>query len=715
MATGTGQFPNRPFLLRIEVWYNWQSGTRASQHTEVWIDKQSYSPSYSGCCSSFEVWVDSVGLVQSWSGGYDFRNGNNFLIHASDREVNVNGNGDSGAQVYANYDVLGYTQASTWHDGTPPSPPNAPTMTSTSAVTTTSFSANYSRGSDNGNGIDYDHVQWSTNSGFTAVVWDDTPPNGNPSGVSNPSGGSPPVALTPGTTYHVRARSHNVNGWSGWSNTISQATLPSTPPTVSVAPSLNGQSSLLTITPPGGVSGVTEYNIEFRPFGGGTTAYAQPGTTKTFTGLTPGAVYEYRANAEIGTYTSPWSSWTATTQPNPNTNPGNYFDGSTADLADLDYGWVGTVNNSRSEATAFGVDGWDAEFSTTAGVLYRVLGGYVSTHAARVAFTKDATSANQWNAGQSMAADAWAEVAGAQTYTFSIYVNPSRSQRLAAAAMRWNGSTTTRVDGTPQVVPANQWTRLSITTLLPSDTIRAAVRVIDASGTGFSVMLGGQSILLDGAMVSLGAELLPYFDGNTPDTQEYQYDWLGLPFFSDSSRSVNTSVFVDPLADPDCPPVPAPPLPPVIDQDCIEEIGSWRRYFVQIPSTDIPLWGSVLPTLTLRTISTAERQVRIRYYPNPDGLSPDLMDLSNWQGEMILTYIPPDTELTLDGVTQRVWAEVGGNGTVVAGDQLLFGTGGVPATWPELACGVGYIISLDVPLESSAGNLGVDLSLTQRI
>ena len=83
-------------------------------------------------------------------------------------------------------------------------------------------------------------------------------------------------------------------------------------------------------------------------------------------------------------------------------------------------------------------------------------------------------------------------------------------------------------------------------------------------------------------------------------------------------------------------------------------------------------------------------------------MAPDEVDFDQWEAELILTYIPPNTIMTLDSVTQRVRAEVNGAASITA-NQLLYGTDGVPATWPELRCGVAHVLTLDVPLEATRG------------
>jgi len=215
-------------------------------------------------------------------------------------------------------------------------------------------------------------------------------------------------------------------------------------------------------------------------------------------------------------------------------------------------------------------------------------------------------------------------------------------------------------------------------------------------------------------MITMG-QLHPYFDGDTADASNFFYAWEGVANASASTRNAIPQIDnTDALADPDCVAIPLPPMPPVISSDCITEVGTWRRYTVQIPSVEVALWSATLPTMILSTGSVAERQVRIRVYPNPDGLPPDLVNTDVWDAELILTYIPPNTVMTLDSVTQRVRAEIDGAPAIVA-NQLLYGTDGVPATWPALRCGIGYVVSLDVPLDAPSGNLSTRVLLTSKV
>ena len=328
--------------------------------------------------------------------------------------------------------------------------------------------------------------------------------------------------------------------------------------------------------------------------------------------MTPGTSYEWRANAEIGsTYTSPWTEWQAVLQPNPNTNPGDYFDGSTTDTPYSNFSWTGAANNSTSRSDAPVPTGWEGFTTGGSCVVSQASGGWNRASAARVTFIADSTGAGQFGISGNYAAI----VAGNAPYFGSMYLKPSRSQRVHLSII-WLTAGLGVIGpaaGADVVLSAGVWTRVTATGTAPSNAAKAVLWVYDSgSGTGWSTWKGGDTLDMDAAMLTLG-QLMPYFDGATSDTEDYQYVWDGTADASPSIRTVNSTFAEDPLADPDCPPVPLPPLPPIIASDCIVEVGIWRRYMVEVPASEVALWASTLPTIILKTNTTAERQVRIRF------------------------------------------------------------------------------------------------------
>lgn len=714
MATGTAAFPNRPYTLRIELSYNWQSGTAASMHVEVWID--GCYGSFSGSGSSYEVWVDSVGRVAAWSGGFDFRGGCNFRIYVGDHNVTVNSNGDAGAQAYANYDVLGYTQVGTFVDGTPPQPPQTPAAPTATEVLTTQMKLNWSIPGNNGNAIDqmllrrYDSAAAaSAGSPYTDYQ---RPANATSHTVTS---------LTPGTNYWWAVYAHSALGYSPRSGVTQQATLPADAPTLSIVSSVTGTSASLILTPPGGVTGVTNYRLERRDAdGSNTVTYNSVNPTFSVAAtLVPGKTYQWRASAFFGTsYQSPFSSWVTLTQNNPNTNPGKFYDGGTTDTPAVQYDWAGTAGLSESTATAKHPLGWRtfAESSATSGgtgAVFRATGGYQGSWAARAVFFTDATAAG-FDFGQSHTAPYLSDVDPSETYYSSIFAWPSRSQRMRAL-IRWYDAAFAFISeslGGESVVPAGDFTRLRVNGQAPSNAQWAIVLAEDVTGTGWSTWKGGDWVTLDASMTSLRTEY-DYFDGDTPDTADFAYFWAAATNASESLRRAQQGSTEDPLLDPDCPPLPAPPRPPAITDDCIEEVTLWRRYVSVIPAEEVAQWQSTLPTFELRSGPEPERQVRIRIVANPFNYGINQLDLESYCSEQIVRYLPPNTKMTIDGELERVFAEVNGGG-MLAADHLLAGSGGMPPIWPDLSCGISYVVLVDVPTSSLAGNLNTEITLTRR-
>lgn len=333
-------------------------------------------------------------------------------------------------------------------------------------------------------------------------------------------------------------------------------------------------------------------------------------------------------------------------------------------------------------------------------------------YAARVIFRRDVGFVG-FVAGTGAGTDGRASVTEHGLYVGSLHVHPSKPNQLQAVLV-WMDSAGTIIGTTPGdeiLVPGNVWTRLTVSGGSPTGTKFAAVHWQDVAGSGHSGWKSGDTVDQDAAMLTV-SNLLPYFDGATPDTLQFQYRWLGTVNSSESERSEQPDSNYNPLADPNCPAPPAAPAPPAIDDSCLEQVDEWRRYWTVLPAEEVSEWLDTILVMTVSTRLLEARQVRIRTWRNPDGLTPREFQPVAWEAEQIVSYLPPETTLTLDGVSQRAWAEVGGDR--LSADALLYGTGGGPASWPVLSCGVPYLISVDVPLDAPDGNVAVDVATAER-
>lgn len=114
----SANFPGRPFALRMEGSLSQQdiAGNRSLFAWQLWIDKLSYSPTWSNSGnSSWNATIQGASVGSAGGLNFDFRNGNNFLIGQGSNWFNHNPDGSfpNGAAAfagYANYDLLGYTE-----------------------------------------------------------------------------------------------------------------------------------------------------------------------------------------------------------------------------------------------------------------------------------------------------------------------------------------------------------------------------------------------------------------------------------------------------------------------------------------------------------------------------------------------------------------------------------------------------------------------------
>lgn len=88
------------------------------------------------------------------------------------------------------------------------------------------------------------------------------------------------------------------------------------------------------------------------------------------------------------------------------------------------------------------------------------------------------------------------------------------------------------------------------------------------------------------------------------------------------------------------------------------------------------------------------------------------IDPCGWCSEFILSYLPANSELTVDGLTRSAYTTLT-NGAIKQASHLLYATNGAPMSWPSLSCGIQYVMSVDVP-QGTQPNLKVSLALTRQ-
>lgn len=130
-----------------------------------------------------------------------------------------------------------------------------------------------------------------------------------------------------------------------------------------------------------------------------------------------------------------------------------------------------------------------------------------------------------------------------------------------------------------------------------------------------------------------------------------------------------------------------PPRPPVILPPNILDINSWRRVTVPIPAVQTQRWGRVVPVVNVSTVA-AVQYLRLRFYRS-GAVSCD------FDGEFVVSYIPKNAVLTLDGIKREATLRLPG-GKIVPAGHLLFGSDGRPFIWPTLGCQRSYSMTADL-------------------
>ena len=105
--------------------------------------------------------------------------------------------------------------------------------------------------------------------------------------------------------------------------------------------------------------------------------------------------------------------------------------------------------------------------------------------------------------------------------------------------------------------------------------------------------------------------------------------------------------------------------------------------------------------------------MRVRFYADLFDTGDPSQDPCNYCGDVVFSYIPPHSTLVLDCADREVYIDQPGIGRRRA-DALVTNSKGEPFEWPELSCGYGYVVTVDMPQQMTQRPI-VDLSLVPRM
>lgn len=264
--------------------------------------------------------------------------------------------------------------------------------------------------------------------------------------------------------------------------------------------------------------------------------------------------------------------------------------------------------------------------------------------------------------------------------------------------------------GDPIAVGAG-WQRLQVIATAPEAAVSAVVSVqVDT----VAVALGGDRAWVANAQVEQTTAVMSYFDGTTPPVDSMTYEWTGTEHASTSQALLALTAPAIPIIDPDCPTVPDPPRPPGIVWDCVSTPTRWRRYVGHVHSDLVPMWGDAVPIVKLNTGDAPVRQARVRFYANPLEGPLEALNPCDYCGEFVVTYIPPGSQMVIDGIRQWVTVINDQTGNTATGNHLLVASDGGPVTWPLLGCGTSYLMVVDVDEAVDVDDLTHEICLAAR-
>lgn len=202
------------------------------------------------------------------------------------------------------------------------------------------------------------------------------------------------------------------------------------------------------------------------------------------------------------------------------------------------------------------------------------------------------------------------------------------------------------------------------------------------------------------------------FDATVVDP--YVSEVTGL-YVSTPSIHVDVDCAADvyvPVYDPLCPALTPPPTPPSVALGCIDAPTTWERRSFTIPRQYVGLWASALPRVAIHGAEEDSRNVRVRFYADPLGFHDTAEDPCGFCADLLVSYVPAGSTLVIDSAISTIYLE-DPDGSRRRADVLVSRSDGLPFDWPVLECGMGYVVTVDVPV--AAVPPVVDLSVQARV
>lgn len=160
------------------------------------------------------------------------------------------------------------------------------------------------------------------------------------------------------------------------------------------------------------------------------------------------------------------------------------------------------------------------------------------------------------------------------------------------------------------------------------------------------------------------------------------------------------------LTDPAHGPLWALPRPAALSASVGCQLLDSRRTVLRVDEGAVPTTGDMLPTIEVATGAQPERHLRFRWVRGWITDDSDEAISCRTAGEAMVTYVPGDSRLLLDGRSGRATVATP-DGRTLDATPVTVGRSGAPWRPPRLTCGSAYTLIID-----SDPDVSPDLSVT---
>lgn len=183
-----------------------------------------------------------------------------------------------------------------------------------------------------------------------------------------------------------------------------------------------------------------------------------------------------------------------------------------------------------------------------------------------------------------------------------------------------------------------------------------------------------------------------------------------LPNYEDPGEPPDCEETSDCLLDPNCPPPPAPILPPIPVDACFPT-GPFTaaRAIIALPQQKVPIWQEKVPLIFLKSGSKQLERLTLRWYGNPLDLPCDTVDACNACAEVNIAFLPANATLTIDGRTETAYVDCPGGPGLATAQPQLYGRGGTPFVWPVFSCADGACLEVIAKADTVAVDSNIEI------